>query len=262
VPSDRRIGAQTATYGRERTEQVITPDTGPVGAAVDVRGVLADVGRLGPFFTVGTDPAADADPSWRPLRDLWTDPQPLHDRIAHVRRVLGSDDRVAASITFQGLAALVLSAPLAAVVLHGVLPDLTPDRLHWRPSAGGPWPLWAGEPGQRDPGELAVQLEENLAPLVAAVRAQVSISERLLWGNVASSVAAGKRLIGVERPERAARAAEVAEALLRTGRLNGTGVQRPPEPPDHAWTFRRRSCCLYYRVRDGGLCGDCVLLGR
>ncbi|MGH3614812.1 MAG: (2Fe-2S)-binding protein [Pseudonocardia sp.] len=32
--------------------------------------------------------------------------------------------------------------------------------------------------------------------------------------------------------------------------------------PDVAWTFRRRSCCLYYRVRDGGLCGDCVLLSR
>ena len=23
--------------------------------------------------------------------------------------------------------------------------------------------------------------------------------------------------------------------------------------------FRRRSCCLYYRVPGGGLCGDCVL---
>jgi hypothetical protein len=220
------------------------------------------VARLGPFFTVGTDPAEEADPSWRALSDLWTDPQPLRDRIAHVRRVLGSDDRVAASITFQGLAALVLSAPLAAVVLHGVLPDLTPDTLRWRPSAGGPWPLWTRDPGRRDVGELAAQLEENLMPLIGAVREQASISERLLWGNVASSVAAGKRLIGVERPECAAHAAEAAQELLRHGRLAGTGERRPPEPPDHAWTFRRRSCCLYYRVREGGLCGDCVLLGR
>jgi FhuF 2Fe-2S C-terminal domain len=231
-------------------------------AAIGVRDVLADVARLGPFFTVGTDPAQGADPSWRPLRDIWNDPQPLRDRIAHVRRVLDSDDRVAASITFQGLAALVLSVPLASVVLHGVLPDLTADRLHWRPSAGGPWPLWSADPPLRDPGALAAQLEENLAPLVGAVRAQVSISERLLWGNVASSVAAGKRLIGVERPAAAARAAEVAEGLLNAGRLAGAGELRPPEPPDLAWTFRRRSCCLYYRVRDGGLCGDCVLLGR
>ena len=230
-----------------------------MGAAVDVRAVLADVARLGPFFAVGTDPAGGADPSWRPLRELWADPQPLRERIAHVRRVLGSDDRVAASIAFQGLAALVLSAPLASVVLHGVLPDLTPDALRWRPSVGGPWSLWCAEPGARDPGDLAAQLEENLAPLVTAVRAQVSVSERVLWGNVASSVAAGKRLIGVERPECAARAAQVAQELLECGRLAGTGERRPPEPPDHAWTFRRRSCCLYYRARDGGLCGDCVL---
>ncbi len=225
----------------------------------DVRAVLADVAGLGPFFAVGTDPAEAADPAWRPLRDLWADPRPLRDRIAHVRRVLGSDDRVAASIAFQGLAAPVVSAPLAAVVLHGVLPDLTPDRLRWRPSAGGPWPLWCGDPGSRDPADLAAQVGENLAPLVAAVRAQVPISERLLWGNVASSVAAGKRLIGVERPAAATRAAEVVAQLLERGRLAGTGERRPPEPPDHGWTFRRRSCCLYYRVPGGGLCGDCVL---
>jgi ferric iron reductase protein FhuF len=30
-------------------------------------------------------------------------------------------------------------------------------------------------------------------------------------------------------------------------------VRRPP--PD----FLRNSCCLYYRLPDGGLCGDCVL---
>jgi FhuF 2Fe-2S C-terminal domain len=230
-------------------------NTGGVGA----REVLAEVSRLGPFFTVGTDPAEDADPGWRPLRDLWTDPQPLRDRIAHVRRVLGSDDRVAASITFQGLAALVLSAPLASVVLRGVLPDLTPDTLHWRPSAGGPWPLWCPAPRLRDPGELAAQIEENLSPLVAAVRAEVSISERLLWGSVGSSVAGGKRLIGAEHPEAAGRAAEVAEGLL-VGRLAGDLL--PAVGPDHSWTFRRRSCCLYYKVRDGGLCGDCVLLAR
>ncbi len=231
-------------------------------ADADVRGVLADVSGLGPFFTVGTGTPDGADPSWRPLHDLWTDPQPLRDRIAHVRRVLGSDDRGAASIAFQGLAALVISAPLASVVLHGVLPDLTPDALHWRPSASGPWPLWCAEPGARDPGDLALQIEENLTPLVAAVRERVPISERLLWGSVASSVASGKRLIGVERPAAAARAVTVAEEVLDGGRLAGTGDRRPPEPPDHAWTFRRRSCCLYYRAEGGGLCGDCVLLSR
>lgn len=244
----------------------VLPHTGDV----DVRAVLADVARLGPFFTVGTDPAEAADPTWRPVRDLYTDPQPLRDRIAHVRRVLGSDDRVAASITFQGLAALLLSAPLTAVVLHGVLPSLTARSLFWRPSAGGPWPLWSGAPSGVEVGDaddaaraLAGALfDEHLAPLIAAVRAQVAISERLLWGSVASSVASGKRLIGVERPKAAARAAAVAERLLATGPLAGSGDLLPAAGPDVAWTFRRRSCCLYYRAREGGICGDCVLTAR
>lgn len=228
----------------------------------DVRAVLADVGRLGPFFLVDTDPAEV--PGRRPLRELYTDPQPLRDRIAQVRRALDSDDRVAASITFQGLAALILSPALAAVVVHGVLPHLGPDALHWRPVEGGPWELWCPEPRGEVVTDGASALagalfDDHLAPLVAAVRAQVPISERLLWGSVASSVASGKRLIGVQRPEAADRAVRVAERLLDTGPLAGTGERRAPTGPDHGWTFRRRSCCLFYRARDGGLCGDCVL---
>ncbi|OJY49623.1 (2Fe-2S)-binding protein [Pseudonocardia sp. 73-21] len=224
---------------------------------MDVCRALADVASFGAFFAVSTDPAEGVDPTWRPLRGLYTDPQPLRDRIAHVGRVLGAGERVAASITFQGLAARVLSAPFATVAVHGVLPDLTAAALHWRPSATGPWPLWCADPGSRDPDELAALLiDDHLAPLVDAVRAQVSISERVLWGSVASSVASGKRLVGTPR------ATAVAEQLLATGPLAGTGELRPPAGPDRDWTFRRRSCCLYYRVPGGGLCGDCVLAAR
>ncbi len=230
---------------------------------MDVRAVLADVAGLGPFFSVSTDPAEVVDPTWRPMADLYSDPQPLRDRIAHVRRVLGSDDRVAASIAFQGLAALIVSAPFAAVVLHGVLPELTARTLHWRVSAGGSWPLWWSAATERPASDLAeTLLDEHLVPLVAAVRAQVPISERLLWGSVASSVASGKRLVGGRGPAVANRATAVAERLLATGPLAGTGDLLAPAGPDHGWSFRRRSCWLYYRVRDGGLCGDCVLHRR
>lgn len=234
---------------------------------MDVRGVLADVGGLGPFFAVDTGPEPGRPTGWRPLTDLYTDPEPLRARIAHVRGVLGSDDRVAASITFQGLAARVLSAPLAAAVLHGVLPALTADALRFRVSADGPLPLWCAAPSARpvtDPGTAVAGLAEllldgHLGPLVAAVRAQVPISARLLWGNVASAVAAGKRLVVEQRPAAERRAAEVARGLLDTGPLAGSGELRAPEGTDRVWTFRRRSCCLFYRVPGGGLCGDCVL---
>lgn len=221
---------------------------------MDVRAVLADVAGFGPFFVVGTDPAEGVDPTWRTMAELYRDPRHLGERIAHVRRTLGSDDRVAASIAFQGLAALIVSAPLAAVARHGVLPALTPRTLHWRAAASGLWPLWCSEPVLRPASELAAAvLDEHLAPLVAAVRAQVSISERVLWGSVASSVASAKRLVG-------AGATEIAERLLDAGPLAGTGDLLRPEGPDRDWSFRRRSCCLYYRVPGGGLCGDCVLL--
>ncbi len=234
---------------------------------MDVRGVLADVGGLGPFFAVDTGPEPGRRTGWRPLTELYADPEPLRARIAHVRGVLGSDDRVAASITFQGLAARVLSAPLAAAVLHGVLPELTADALRFRVSDDGPWPLWCAAPSVRsvtDPetavaGLAELLLDGHLGPLVAAVRAQVPISARLLWGNVASSVAAGKRLVVEQRPAAAHQAAEVARRLLDTGPLAGSSELLAPEGTDRVWTFRRRSCCLFYRVPGGGLCGDCVL---
>jgi ferric iron reductase protein FhuF len=231
-----------------------------VDVRVDVRAVLADVAGIGPYFVVGTDPAEAADPTWRSVRALTTDPEPLRDRIAHVRRTLGSDDRVAASIAFQGYAAALVSAPFAAVVLHGVAPALTPEALHWRPAASGPLRLWCPRPAALPAGELAaLLLDAHLAPLVEAVRAQVPVSETVLWGNAASAVAGAKRVLGTARPAAAARAAQVAAELLATGPLAGTGELLAPSPPDVAWTFRRRSCCLYYRVPGGGLCGDCVL---
>ncbi|GEL16795.1 hypothetical protein PA7_06320 [Pseudonocardia asaccharolytica DSM 44247 = NBRC 16224] len=236
---------------------------------MDVRAALADVAGFGSFFEVITHPAERADPTWRPMADLYADPEPLRARIAHVRRMLdGADDRIAASIAFQGLAARVLSAPLAVVVVHGVLPLLTARSLHWRVSVTGPWPLWVADPAAGPlPDEpaataeafTALVVEEHLAPLVAAVRAQVPISERLLWGNAASSVAAGKRLIGSARPGAAVRAARITDRVLQRGPFAGSGERLPPSPPDVEWTFRRRSCCLYYRLPGGGICGDCVL---
>jgi hypothetical protein len=234
---------------------------------VDVRDVLRDVARLGPFFAVGTDPTAGADPAWHPLTHLYSDPLPLRDRIAHVRRVLASDDRVAASVTFQGLAARVLSAPFAAAVLHGVVPRLTAAELHFQVSAAAPWPLWCRAPSAAATPDAAAAaaalaellVDEHLGPLVAAVRAQVPVSEQVLWGNAASSIASGKRLVVADRPAAAARAAEVAAGLLASGPLADRGELLAPQEPDRVWSFRRHSCCLYYRARDGGLCGDCVL---
>ncbi|GAA2564537.1 hypothetical protein GCM10010210_44550 [Pseudonocardia hydrocarbonoxydans] len=231
--------------------------------------MLADVARAGAFFTVAT--GAGGDPSGRhPVGELYAGGPELAARIAHVRRALGSDDRVAASITFQGLAALLVSAPFAAAVVHATLPELTPRTLHWTPTTDGPWPLWCADPPLRPVpavddavGALAAAVvERHLVPLVEAVRAQVRVSPRVLVGNAASTVASARRMVAAQWPAAADRAAAVAQGLLDTGPLAGAGELRAPSGPDRHWSFRRRSCCLYYRARDGGLCGDCVLLDR
>lgn len=238
---------------------------------MDVRAVLIDIAAIGPFFVVDTAPAVDTAPlhaGRRALPDLHADPEVLGARIVHVRDMLGADDRVAASIAFQGLAARLLSPPLAAAAVHGVLPDL--DGVRFRTDGDGAWPALSCAEARgvtvADPAAAATAiagvLDSHLAPLVTAVRAQVPISARLLWGNVASSVAAGKRLVGQQRPAAAPRAVAIAERLLAAGPLVGSGTLRPPEGTDVGWTFRRRSCCLFYRVPGGGTCGDCVLLDR
>jgi hypothetical protein len=223
---------------------------------VDVRALLADVAGLGPFFTVDAGPAV---PGERPLTDLHTDPQPLRDRIAHVGGALGCDERVAASLAFQGLAAQLVSAPYAAAVLHGAVPALTPATVWWRRADDGGWRLRSAATALADPAALVGLLDGLLVPLVAAVRAQVTVAERLLWGNAASTVAAAKRLLVLQRPAAADQAAEVARAVLGSGHLAGAGELEAPRHPDRNWSFRRRSCCLYYRVPGGGLCEDCVL---
>ena len=167
----------------------------------DVRAVLADVGGIGPFFAVATDTAAPGE-GWVAVRALGKVDGPLADRVAAVGAALGTGGRVAASIAFQGIAAQVVAPLFAAVAVHGVLPTAgrPGDRvgaiaatLHWRPGGAGPWSWWPGDTGRivpcPDAAVLGTTLAGLLAPVVAGVRAQVPVSERVLWGNVASSVA-------------------------------------------------------------------------
>jgi ferric iron reductase protein FhuF len=231
----------------------------------DIRAALDDVAAIGPFFAASANPAEVVDDSWRPLRELYTDPEPLAARIRVVAEALGgAEPRVAASITYQGLAARLVSPVLAAASVHQLVPPWSPDTLHWRPAVTGPLPLWeSGTDPARcpDPGDLAailaeVLVEPHLEALADAVRAAVSVSRRTLRGNAASAVVAAGGMVARARPAAATRAGQLVAGLLDTGALAGSGTLEGP------WAFRRRSCCLYYRVVQGGFCGDCVLTGR
>jgi hypothetical protein len=150
----------------------------------DLRAALDDVALLGPFYAATANPAEVVDDSWRPLRALYTDPEPLAARIDQVAVALGTEDqRVAASITYQGLAARLVSPLIALAAVHGLTATWSPDTLHWRRAVTGPWPLWESDERPRAP--LAVELpdavaealvEPHLVALAVAVRAQVAVS--------------------------------------------------------------------------------------
>lgn len=222
---------------------------------------LADVARLGGYAAVEPRVAGV------PVADVYGGGGLLDGRIATVRDALACDDRVAASVAFQGFAASLVTPPLAAAVVHGVLPLLPPGALHWEPTPSGPWRQSCADPdGRAVPGveEAADALADallgpHLAALAAAVRERVPVSEQVLWGDAASATAAAKRLVVAQWPAHAGRAAAVTARLLDTGPLAGTGERRPPTGPDRVWSFRRRSCCLVYRAPGMGTCEDCVL---
>jgi ferric iron reductase protein FhuF len=222
---------------------------------LSVDAALADVARVGPFFAMDTDPDVAGHPLWRPFTELCG--RALPDQIAAVRIRLGTDEpRVAASLLFQGVAGRLWSPVLAVAATHGVVPDLDPAHLYWRAMSPGPVLLAAPEAGGLPADASAVHrvvVERHLRPLAEAVRAVTPVAEGLLWGNAASALVGALAVLARARPESAKAGTRLVGELLDRPPLRGTGTFRPSG-------FRRRSCCLYYRVPGGGLCGDCALL--
>lgn len=247
--------------------------------APTVGDALQAAGSVGPFFEV--EPWRSGQ-GWRRLEDLLEDRVAMDGRVDAARTMLDTlpgvtgsriPTRVLASTVFMGLAARLVAPPLAMAVLSGVAPGwLMPD-LWWRPVQSGPWPLAVSETTVTIIGDLqspwhvtraADQLNETVvvgvvALLVAAVHAQFALSEKVLWGNVASALTGAMTTLCTVEPGKAKVAAELVGGMLRHGPLAGTGALFQPESSRSRWFFVRQSCCLYYRVPGGGTCGDCVL---
>jgi hypothetical protein len=217
-----------------------------------VRGALADAARAGPYFalSVGGDGR-----QWRPAAAMYADG--LAGLIARTAAQLGlTEARVAASTVQLGYAARLWSPVAGCVLLHGVVPDLSGLRT----GASEPMRLNLPEPRgwqAGDEAELAalayrMVVTGHLEPLAAALPAKVAPG--LLRGNCAAAMTGALRVLACTRPGLARPARELAERLLATGLLRGTGELTGP-----GLEFLRRSCCLFYRVPNGGLCSDCPL---
>ncbi|MDQ1744369.1 MAG: hypothetical protein QOE23_2708 [Pseudonocardiales bacterium] len=240
-------------------------------------GLLDELARLGPHFALESHPADSAPPGgWRPFAELLDD---LAGRIAVVRAalaVLGGRSagqvelRVAVSMTQLGLTGRLVCPALGVAVLTGGLLDLDPAGLYWKPGPGNAVAL--SVPAQAIPaaGPPRPDLAEALADtvlagpvrLLAEAGSRYEVSPQVLWGNVASVVHGVPGLLGAGAPDLRSRADALVTGLLNRPPLRGTS-QGPPGAG-----FRRRSCCLVYRLapaepgRAGaaaGVCGDCVL---
>lgn len=228
---------------------------------VDLDPELAALRPLGAFFVLRTigDPAGTSRPALPTLAQVYGNASsdvygnPLTFRVRKVADALDAPEpRIAASIAHLGLAARLWSVALGCAVVYGRIPDLSPRHLRWDPDGSAPDDLWLAVqgPGESLPGDARtltdVVLHGHLEPLAAALRTAYRPASGLLWGNTASALVGAVRQLG---PHGAgARARVLVGELLAHPLLEGTLDPR---------TLRRRSCCLYYRLPGGGVCGDC-----
>jgi hypothetical protein len=255
----------------------VTGQAGPAQPPPPATGLVAGLASLGPFFAVETHhPGARISRPWQPLSSLLGSPQALSTRITEVRAALAAtadrppdqvEFRVAASVTQLGLAARLISPALGSAVLGFALP-VDPAQARWVPALGGPFRLSlpgtaiasSPSPGQLSAGdEVRQQLLSLLSgPIYSLVdmTAPMARSRRVLWGNVASAINGAAAMMATARPALAADAAATASAMLRFPALAGSYRGDPVD------TFRRRNCCLIYRIASPPAteyCGDCIL---
>jgi len=215
---------------------------------MNISAELSAVASYSGFFalTVGGDAAG-----WHPVGQSYADG--FADLIeTTAQRYRTTELRVGASLVHLGHAARLWSPVLACVLGHGVVPDLTGlQRADDRAQLRLPEPL--GEPASPSPELLyRVVVHDHMEPLEAGLR--VKLAPALLSGNIASALVGASRALLSVRPDLRRSVVRITNSLLDTGRLAGSGVITSDD-----LDFRRRSCCLYYRIPAGGKCGDCPL---
>lgn len=214
---------------------------------MDISTELAETASYGGFFalTIGGDAAG-----WHPVAQSYADG--CADLIdATVHRYGTTDLRIGASLVHLGHATRLWSPVLACAIGHGVLPDL--DGLQRADDGAAlrlPEPV--GMPAGSPEALYRVVVREHMRPLAAGL--PVKLAPALLAGNIASALVGAAGALLSARPDLRRPIVETTRSLLDTGVLAGSGVVT-----GDGLGFRRRSCCLFYRLPGGSLCGDCVL---
>jgi FhuF 2Fe-2S C-terminal domain len=219
---------------------------------VNISTELSEMSSYGGFFalTVGGDGTG-----WHPVGQSYADG--FADLIeTTVQRYRTTELRVGASLVHLGHAARLWSPVLACVLGHGVVPDLTSlQRADDGAQLRMPEPV--GEPLKEpldspSPDLLyRVVVQDHMKPLAAGL--PVMLAPALLSGNIASALVGASRALLSVRPDLRRAVVRITNSLLGTGELAGSGAITSDD-----LDFRRRSCCLFYRIPGGSVCGDCV----
>jgi hypothetical protein len=224
---------------------------------------LAAAARIGPYFA--WSPRQD-QPGFSDISEM-SDATVLADRVGKARNLLARmgglrpadlDERVVASTVFLGLASRLVSPPLAAAALTGIVPLAA--HLWWKQVPSGPIPITYDDVTAADPGALADVIVGLTGPVLEAFRTRFVLSPQVLWGNVASALGGAHTMITDASPAHAARSAQLVADLLHGEPLAGMATLHHPDPAKNRWFLVRNNCCLYYRIPGGGTCGDCVLV--
>jgi hypothetical protein len=138
--------------------------------------------------------------------------------------------------------------------LAGVVPELSVERV-WLHSATGELACRPG--GLRvdgSPGQLADEIAEFVAPVVAAFGPSTRRGARALWGMAADDLVSGIWHLGrmLDREDHAAARA----AQLLPGRAAGFRRLASGE-----LTRTRAGCCLYYAIQPDQACLTCPRVG-
>jgi ferric iron reductase protein FhuF len=210
-----------------------------------VLATLRQARGIAPFFVLDV---GRPDGTWLPGDALLDQSGALPDTLATIgARYRTTEKRVAASLFFLSYTARLLCPTVAAHVLDGAIPDIRPSNLWWRYEPELGLQVRLAEPLE-GPG-----IVESMAPVVDAIRNVVPVACGLLWGNAASSMAGALRTISRTGTASAEECLVTAAKLFAEPPLEGSGEFTGQV------AFRRRSCCLYYRLDGGGTCGDCPL---
>jgi FhuF 2Fe-2S C-terminal domain len=215
---------------------------------MDISTELAGISSYGGFFALAV--GGDAT-GWHPVRQSYADG--CADLIdATVRRYRTTDLRIGASLVHLGHAARLWSPVLACTLGHGVVPDLKDLQ---RADHGAQLRIAepVGEAVSSPSADLLYRIvvQQHMEPLAAGLR--VKLAHGLLAGNIASALVGASRALLSARPDLRCPIVRITNSLLDTGMLAGSGMITGPH-----LGFRRRSCCLFYRIPGRSVCGDCV----